>query len=359
VTNWHIRGVVLPQGEPADMWVADGRIVDGPLQDAERIEGEYWILPGLVDAHCHIGLGEEGAVPAAVAQAQAIAERNAGVLLVRDCGVPGDTHWIDDRDDLPRIVRAGRHIARARRYLRGVAVEVEPEQLVAEVETQARRGDGWVKLVGDWIDRSVGDLAPSFPADVAAAAIARAHELGARVTAHCFGEQAPAELVAAGIDCIEHGTGLTADVIETMAQQGTALVPTMCNLANFPVFAVDGEAKFPVYAAHMKDLSRRVRATMGAAREAGVPIYSGTDAGTVLGHGWTAREIAYLGEIGDAEFALGAASWRARAWLGHPGLDLGAPADLVAYPADPRTDLRITAGPAFVMLRGQVYVGAR
>ena len=25
---------------------------------------------------------------------------------------------------------------------------------------QARFGDGWVKLVGDWIDRSVGDLAP-------------------------------------------------------------------------------------------------------------------------------------------------------------------------------------------------------
>ena len=40
-------------------------------------------------------------------------------------------------------------------------------------------------------------------------AIDRAHELGARVTAHVFGEQAVTELVEAGIDGIEHGTGLT------------------------------------------------------------------------------------------------------------------------------------------------------
>src|SRR3712207_8890978 len=38
--------------------------------------------------------------------------------------------------------------------------EVEPTDLVAAVRDQARRGDGWVKLVGDWIDRGVGDLAP-------------------------------------------------------------------------------------------------------------------------------------------------------------------------------------------------------
>ena len=112
------------------------------------------------------------------------------------------------RDDLPKIIRAGRHIARPLRYLRNYGAEVEPADLVAEVERQAARGDGWIKLVGDWIDREVGDLAPLWPADVAAAAIARAHELGCRVTAHVFGEQAVSELVAAGIDGIEHGTGM-------------------------------------------------------------------------------------------------------------------------------------------------------
>ena len=53
------------------------------------------------------------------------------------------------------------------RYLRNYAAEVEPDQLVAEVERQAARGDGWIKLVGDWIDRELGDLAPLWPPAVA------------------------------------------------------------------------------------------------------------------------------------------------------------------------------------------------
>ena len=77
------------------------------------------------------------------------------------------------------------------------------------MERQAARGDGWVKLVGDWIDREVGDLARCGRSEAARAAIDRAHELGCRVTAHVFGEQALDELVEAGIDGIEHGTGLT------------------------------------------------------------------------------------------------------------------------------------------------------
>ena len=89
---------------------------------------------------------------------------------------------VDSRPGWPRLIRAGRHIARPKRYLRNYGAEVEPDELVAEVERQAARGDGWVKLVGDWIDRDAGDLAPLWPADAARAAIERAHQLGARVT---------------------------------------------------------------------------------------------------------------------------------------------------------------------------------
>ena len=156
--------------------------------------------------------------------------------------------------DLPKIIRAGRHIARPKRYLRNYGDEVEPADLVAEVERQAARGDGWVKLVGDWIDREIGDLAPLWPADVAAAAIDRAHELGCRVTAHVFGEQAVAELVAAGIDGIEHGTGIDDATIALMAERQVALVPTMVQLDNFEAYARAGEAKFPAYAKHIRAL---------------------------------------------------------------------------------------------------------
>ncbi|MEP6651385.1 MAG: amidohydrolase, partial [Lapillicoccus sp.] len=186
----HLTGPVLvgPDDVRPEVWVVDGRVTfTKPAADSQSVDG--WVLPGLVDAHCHVGLGRHGAVDDATAENQARTDRDAGTLLIRDAGSPVDTHWVDDRDDLPRIIRAGRHIARTRRYLRNYAHEVEPDEVVAFVRQEARRGDGWVKLVGDWIDRDTGDLSPSFPRETVAAAVAAAHEEGARTTAHCFGEE--------------------------------------------------------------------------------------------------------------------------------------------------------------------------
>ena len=86
-----------------------------------------------------------------------------------------------------------------------------------------------------------------------------AHAEGARVTAHVFSEDALPGLINAGIDCIEHGTGLTDDTVELMVEHGTALVPTLINVENFPGIA-DGAEKYPVYARHMRDLYDRVPA---------------------------------------------------------------------------------------------------
>ncbi len=341
---------------PVDLWIADGVVHFTEVPDAETVARDAWILPGLVDAHCHIGLGHDGAVDDETAEHQAVDDRDAGTLLIRDAGSPVDTHWMDERDDLPDIIRAGRHIARPKRYLRNYAEEVDPSDLVATVEKQARRGDGWVKLVGDWIDRGVGDLAPLWPADVAEEAIARAHALGARVTAHCFGEESAAQLVRAGIDGIEHGTGLDDDTIHLMAERQVSLVPTMVNLENFPGIADQAQAKFPIYAAHMRDLYRRRFHTIGAAHEAGVPIYAGTDAGGVVPHGLIGEEIELLGQVGGADFALGAASWRARSWLGRAAVAEGAPADLLIVSTDPRKDLAATRHPTLVILKGRAVV---
>ena len=174
---------------------------------------------------------------------------------------------MDARDDLPRVIRAGRHVARTRRYIRNYAVEVEPDALVDEVRHQAGRGDGWVKIVGDWIDRDLGDLAPCWPADVLVEAIAAAHEAGARVTAHCFSEDSLPDLLAAGIDGIEHGTGFTAATTGRAAAQGVAVVPTLVNIATFPDLAAAGQERFPVWAAHMRALhARRLEHRPGPAR---------------------------------------------------------------------------------------------
>ena len=272
---------------------------------------------------------------------QAFADRDAGALLVRDAGSAADTRWIDDREDLPKIIRAGRHIARSKRYIRNYGWEIEPEELVAYVEQEARRGDGWVKLVGDWIDRDAGDLTPCWPAEALTAAIARAHELGARVTAHVFGEHALPDLLAAGIDCIEHGTGLLPGHARPDGRARCRRRTDAHPARELPRVRRPGRRRSSrCTPAHMRDLYERRLDTLRAAFEAGVPVYAGTDAGGVLGHGLVAEEIQALTEIGmSGEQALAAGSWAAREWLGVPGtLEPGDPADLVVYDEDPRAN---------------------
>ncbi|WP_055536361.1 amidohydrolase family protein, partial [Streptomyces alboniger] len=355
----HVKGRVLvgPDDVRDELWVVGGRVTyERPVTPAtETVAVEGWALPGLVDAHCHVGLDAHGPVDADTAEKQALTDREIGALLIRDAGSPSDTRWIDDREDLPKIIRAGRHIARTRRYIRNYAHEIEPEDLVAYVAQEARRGDGWVKLVGDWIDREAGDLTACWPRDAARAAIAEAHRLGARVTAHCFAEDSLRDLVEAGIDCIEHATGLTEDTIPLFAERGVAIVPTLVNIATFPDLAAGGEKKFPRWSAHMRRLYDRRYDTVRAAYDAGVPVFAGTDAGGSLPHGLVAAEVAELTRAGIPPVAaLSATTWGAREWLGRPGLTEGAPADLVVYEADPREDVRVLAAPRRVVLAGRV-----
>jgi imidazolonepropionase-like amidohydrolase len=340
-----------------EWWIVDGLLSAEPVSDAETVFDGGWIIPGLVDAHCHVGIGTHGPVEhldEAITQAET--ERDVGALLLRDCGSPIDTRSLDDRDDLPRIIRAGRHLARPKRYSRGLPIDIEDEsQLPEAVEVEARRGDGWVKLVGDWIDRGVGDLAPLWSDNVLKAAIDAAHANGARVTAHVFGEDALPGLINAGIDCIEHGTGITDDVIDLMLDHRTAVVPTLINLDNFPGIA-DSAARYPRYARHMRDLYAGCRQRMAAAREAGVAVYAGTDAGSMVVHGRIADEVDALKGIGlSPTCALGAACWDARRWLGRPGLEHGASADLICYAGDPRSGTSVLNRPDRVVLRGRLF----
>lgn len=353
-----VKGAVLvgPEDVRDQLWVVGGRVsFDRPAGagDVRTVEG--WALPGLVDAHCHVGLDTGGPIPAGEAEKQALTERGIGALLLRDAGSPTDTRWMDEREDLPALIRAGRHIARTRRYIRNYAHEIEPEDLVAYVAHEAGRGDGWVKLVGDWIDREAGDLTACWPREVVEAGIAEAHRLGARVTAHCFAEDSLTDLVEAGIDCVEHATGLTEDTIPLFAEHGVAIVPTLVNIATFPRLADGGESKFPRWSAHMRRLHERRYETVRAAHDAGVRIFAGTDAGGSIAHGLVGDEVAELVRAGLPPVeALSAATWGAREWLGRPGLSEGAPADLVVYEADPRADVRVLNAPRRVVLNGRV-----
>lgn len=353
-----VQATVLPDAEVGEFFVVGDRLTFEPPADSTTIADRGFVLPGLVDAHCHVGLAAEGGVSLEEARAHAISDRDAGALLLRDAGVPHTYEELDTESDLPRIVHAGRHLARTRRYIRGYGIELEPAQLPDAAAAQARRSGGhgtpWVKLVGDWIDRDLGDLAPCWPADVLAEAVRRAHEGGARVAVHVFGEEALPDLIAAGVDSIEHGTGLDEHTLGDVVRRGIAVVPTLVNVANFDKFA-DQATRYPLYAARMRRLRRSAGTRIAAAHDAGVPIYVGTDAGGNLPHGLVVDEMLELRAAGLSNAdVLGAGSWTARHWLGLPGLVEGAPADFVVYDDDPRDDLNVLRNPRHIVVRGTV-----
>ncbi|MBE1876233.1 amidohydrolase family protein [Myceligenerans pegani] len=360
----HIRGNVLldDDRELGDLWVRGGRVslTRPSAQGAGMRVIEGWALPGLVDAHCHIGLAAEGAVPHDVAARQAVADRDSGVLVVRDAGSPSDTRWVQARGDLPRLIRAGTHLALARRYLRNFARELDdPAELPAAVREEALRGDGWVKLVGDWIDRSLpegGDLTPLWPGDVLARAVAAAHAEAARVTVHTFATETVDALLDAGVDGIEHGTGMTAEQISRAAEAGVAVTPTLLQVAQFEAIAAQAEPRYPVFAKRMRHLHARRYQQVRDFYDAGVRLLVGTDAGGTIGHGRIADECAELVAAGvPAAEVVAMASWRARSFLGLGAVVEGSSADLVVYPEDPRENIDVLRYPTAIVLRGELY----
>jgi len=354
----HLTGPVVLDDDrvAAEAWVVGGRLTFERPRAGATTTLAGWVLPGLVDVHCHIGLAADGAVDRGTAEAQALADRDSGVLLVRDAGSPADTAWVHGRADLPRLLRAGRHLALPKRYLRHYGRELgSPADLPAAVAEEARRGDGWVKLVADWIDRDLGagsDLRPLWPDDVLAEAVRAAHAAGARVTAHTFSAEALDGLLDAGVDCLEHATGAEDRHIARIADAGIPVTATLLQVAQFAAIAARAD-RYPVYAARMRRMHARRYAHVRDLHDAGVPLLVGTDAGGTLAHGRIADEAAEMVAAGlpDRE-VVAAASWRTRAWLGVPGLAEGESADLVVYDADPRADVRVLAAPRAVVLRG-------
>lgn len=98
-----------------------------------------------------------------------------------------------------------------------------------------------------------------------------------------------------------------------------AIVPTLVNIATFPDLAAGGEARFPRWSAHMRQLYDRRYDTVRAAYDAGIPVYVGTDAGGSLAHGLVAGEVAELVKAGIPPLeALSATAWGPGAGWGGP-----------------------------------------
>jgi imidazolonepropionase-like amidohydrolase len=353
----HLQGTILPAGGPRDLFIADGRITFDAVDDAVTISAGGWITPGLVDAHAHLAMASPGS-PATVEEAvraSAAAQLAAGVLLVREPGSPAG-HAADDLGPaLPRTVTAGHFLAPPGRYFPGLAREVDESSLPAAAAQQAQNG-GWVKLIGDFVGDG-GRVTPNWSPAALAETAAVAKEAGARITMHATVPASIEGAIEAGFDAIEHGHGATVDHLRMMAATGIALVPTL--LIRDVVRKLTTE--LPLHPEDRATWLREVDAHMSvalAAHDAGVAVYAGTDAGAVA-HGLVASEIALLRDAGlPGAAALAAGSWAARAWLGLPGLEEGASADLVVFPDDPREDPEVLRHPSLIMLRGMTRGGS-
>ncbi|MDQ1656847.1 MAG: hypothetical protein QOD41_1930 [Cryptosporangiaceae bacterium] len=344
---FRVRGVVLPDREERSFWIDGDRLRTDPVPGAELVIDGGWLLPGLVDVHTHPGTeGPDLPFGDETLRRHLIDHRDAGVLLVRTPGsaarIPA---WVDGEPDLPRVRSAGRWLATPGRFVPGFGRDVTEAELVAAAVDEAVSSSGWCKVIADW---EFGE--PALSLDLLTKVVSAVHAVGGRVAAHCQHAEGSRNAVLAGVDSLEHGWYLDPELLDQMARAGTAFVPTL---------GVMGDKLAEVRA---REASPRQNwlltgwegalANVRAAEEAGVVVLAGTDS---FPCGTIANEVEWLIRGGlSAESALAAASWKARSWLGLPGLVDGAPADLVVYDVDPTQDPRVLAHPTAIILRGRI-----
>jgi imidazolonepropionase-like amidohydrolase len=348
----HLHGIVLPEGIEKDVFVVDGRITFQPQENATTLLKSGYILPGLVDAHAHLALASPargGASEQEQVRASARAQLEAGVLAIREPGSPNYlSEKIGPQEGLPRLFTAGRFLAPRGRYFPGLAREVDDARLPEAAEEEAKRGNGWVKVIGDFTD-SDGRLSPNYKLESLTKAVQRVHALGARIAVHATSPEIIGMVIEAGFDSIEHGMGIREDHLAAMSRRRIVLVPTLVILEQGPHFLPHLGLTHDELEQEL-GLFKKQPEMVRRAFEAGVTILAGTDAGLVA-HGLIAKEIHLLREAGlPQEAALAAGSWEARRYLGLPCIEEGAPADITAYPDDPRGDPEVLLRPLLRML---------
>ncbi|AGL14865.1 amidohydrolase [Actinoplanes sp. N902-109] len=337
-----MRGPALPDGEVLDLWADGDRWTTEPVPGAELIEG--WLLPGLVDAHTHPGAEQIGdPLDDRILRDDLHRTVDSGVTFIRSPGLAGEPpDWFGQDPDVPRAVHAGPWIAQFGQFFDGWGRRAGHAELPELAAAQAAR-TGWAKIIADW---RAGD--EPVPLDVLCRIVERVHAVGGRVAVHSQKPFGGTNAVRAGVDSIEHGEGLDPALLADMAAHGIAFTPTLSVLLS-SVDAIRARADSP---ARRATLTARLAhpGLTAAAAEAGVTLLAGTDTRPMGGIATEVRAMVAAGV--PAHTALGAASWTARAYLGLPGLEPGAPADAVVYRADPRTGLAELDHPQAVVIRG-------
>ncbi len=359
------RANVLIEGERiVRVWQGEGSFPDGVPK--VKIQG-YTLLPGLIDAHVHLCLDGspdpmevlERTPDALLALRIARHARQTllgGVTSVRDMGGKNGVDLVAReaiRDGIvvgPRMLASGRPIVMTGGHGWQMAREADgPEELRKAAREQIKAGADVIKLMatGGVMTRGMEPGSAQLTEEEMRAAVEEAHKAGRRTAAHAQGAQGILNALRAGIDSIEHGVFLDQRSLDYMLEKDIPLVPTISALqcieengvrAGIPDFAVE----------KTKRLKSDFLQSINMAREAGVRVAMGTDAGTPFNfHGQNLRELELLVSLGG--FSPGEAI-RAATHVGAQVLGLekelgtieeGKLADLIVVRGNPLEDLSL------------------
>lgn len=271
----------------ANVLIADGRILSvGPETPPAGIEtldvsGKF-VLPGFIDAHTHASQLSE--VRRAL-ESGATTLRSASVGSYRDVAIGRmvAAGHLAGPDYLGAGVFVTPNLGEARlasESLYGISDDIRSdEELRMLVRVNAENG---VRAVKTRATERAGlpDTDPRkqvFSEAQLRAIVEEATALGIPVLCHAHGDEGARAAVLAGVASIEHGTFLTRETLELMAERGTALVPTYTTLVDLD--EPGGDYDHPVLTLRADFMVPRMEQTMRMAQELGVRLITGSDTG--------------------------------------------------------------------------------
>jgi imidazolonepropionase-like amidohydrolase len=226
------------------------------------------------------------------------------------------------------------------------------EGLTRVARAQIGHGADVIKVYADYRWGPNGEARPTFSENELRTLVEVAASSGRQVVAHAATAEGMRRATLAGVATIEHGDGGTPEIFQLMAERGVALCPTLA--------AVEATARYAGWREGMPRTPRleQKRASLSAARSAGVAICVGGDAG-VYAHGTNAWEMELLVAYGmSAPSVLRAATSGNARLLGLESrlgtIQPGRLADLVAVTGDPTREIRAVRDVRMVLQGGRV-----
>ena len=375
---------------PKTLVVVEGNRIThvGPADSPIRLESPddtvidatgKFILPGLIDVHCHISL-HQGALPGVKYTSSAEfctlwAAHAIGRVLragVTSIAVPGGK-WFTDvtvREAVeggllegPRMVVAGRALSNY-----GGIFDPDPypasegtpadtagvlcntrDEFIRETRKQCKRGVDLIKIA----DSSWGDV-QTVADDEISAVVDEAHRHNVKVTIHSRGSTSTRAAANAGVDLIYHGDLATEDDLDIIAKAGMPIAPVLTS----PWIGVEHGAAARGFGDRVRD---RLRMQLDIsfqmirnARARGIPILSGSDTGnaSAFTHGrWHGKEAElFVKEVGMTPMEAILANTSGNAAMVNLAGEVGviAPAklaDIVIWDSDPIADMTVLQRP--------------